>query len=507
MPAKTPIVIQIETKSPRLVYPADIDLEWKVVDEDLGIIKGYLAVFNNVDLTKDRIRPGAFKKTISEALQRKTGKGRKFLWPLLWMHDPEKPIGGFIDAIEDQKGLLVTAQLDISTTSTGVPLNPLAMSIFSGFKMGYIDELSVGYKAIQKSYDGQGIRDLSEIQNVEGSAVTMNFAANPEALVSDVKQLFLATKSDLLPLAPNNTLWSKSKAMKDIQAATNGDWSKAGKYFLWSADNPTKEADHKFPIAANVGGSMKAVPHALYNAAARLSSAKGVDRDAIKSKLNAYYDKLGEKPPWQNGGKSNMSGLQTKDFNDRYREEQIKDWKGADYQNLTIALQAAIMDIFMIGDTPQDDLMNTLLNGVDNGSDDPGNKIGFIDALKAYVQKGIDLDVANYISDDNSYFGNISSYGYMSRNDTLDTKVGAVVSASNADRLKGHADTLMQVKDMIGTVADDITKYVTGNAAYVGTGKSLEPRNALKTSQPLLRTDDKEDYAAALAAIFQTAAS
>lgn len=161
--------------------------EWKVVDAAQGIIKGYLAVFNNVDSYNDRIRPGAFKKTIADALQRKTNRGKRFLWPLLWMHDPEQPIGGFIDAVEDKTGLLVTAQLDITTNEQGIPRNPQAYSVFSGFDMGYIDELSIGYKAIQKNYDQAGIRDLTEIQNFEGSAVTMLFAANELAQVSDVK--------------------------------------------------------------------------------------------------------------------------------------------------------------------------------------------------------------------------------------------------------------------------------------------------------------------------------
>ncbi len=502
MPTKQPMMIAIETK--------EFPFELKSFDEDLGIIRGYLSVFNNVDGGKDRVRPGAFKKTIADGLQRKANKGKKFLWPLLWFHEPSQPIGGFIDAEEDAKGLFVTAQLDISTNAQGFPLNPQATSVFSGFKMGYIDELSIGYQAIQKSYDNQGIRDLTEIRLVEGSAITMLFAMNDEAQVTTVKAVYMQTKADLLPLAPKGTLWSKSKAMKDIQSATNGDWSKAGKYFLWNAPNPSKEADFKFPIAANVGGSMKAVPHAIYNAAARLSSAQGVDTDAIKSKLNAYYDKLGETPPWKNGGKAFMPTTEKKDFNDRYREEQIRDWKTTDYQNLTIALQAAIMDIFMIGDEPQEDVLNTILNGVDNGSDDPGNKIGFIDAVRAYVQKGIDLDVANYIADDNQYFGNVSSYGYMSRNDTLDTKAGAVVSQSNADRMQGHVDTLnalaQQHKDMqkkLGTVADDITRYITGNPAYVDSdGKSLpfRPSRTPEGTQPLTSTE--EELAIKLAAFF-----
>lgn len=385
-------IIELEQKrsgaylgSPK-IYPG-IDLQWKVIDDDQGIIRGYLAVFNNVDSAKDRIRPGAFKKTIQEALQRKDNRGKKYLWPLLWMHDPDKPIGGFLDATEDKTGLLVTAQLDISTNAAGIANNALAMSVFSGFKMGYIDELSIGYKAIQKSYDKDGVRDLTEIQNFEGSAVTMNFAANELAQVTSVK--------------------SKDKAMPD-------------------------------------------------------------------------------KP-------------ERKDFNDHYRQECIEDWLYGDFNNLTQALRGAIIDMFMIGDSPQADTVSTILN------DSAENKIGFISALQAYVQKGIDLDVPNYLTEQQN--NNSGYYGYMTRRPDLDAKTGAVVSSANADRMQGHVNTLMQVKDAIHTVAQDITHYITGNEAYVSdagtTSKTanhtLEPfYRALKNAtnnQPLTSTDsDLEQF-------------
>jgi HK97 family phage prohead protease len=164
-----------------------VDLQWKVVDEDQGIIQGYVSVFNNIDSQRDRVRPGAFKKTVADGLQRKANKGKKFICPLLWMHEVDKPIGGVIDAVEDKIGLLATAQVDITTNEQGIPRNPLALSVFSGLKMGYSDEFSIGYKAIQKSYDNAGIRDLTEIQLFECSVITELFASNDLAQVTQVK--------------------------------------------------------------------------------------------------------------------------------------------------------------------------------------------------------------------------------------------------------------------------------------------------------------------------------
>ncbi len=445
--------IALETKS----FAFKVDS----IDEAQGIIRGYLATFNNVDSKDDRIRSGAFKKTIGDGLERKNNKGRKFLWPMLWMHDPEKPIGGFTDAKETKDGLYVTAQLDIRTNEHGVPLNPQAYAVFSGFQMGYIDELSVGYKAIQKTYGSDGVRDLLEMQVFEGSAVTMLFAASDKALVGEVK-----SGGGSFPLAPKGTAWSKSKAIKDIEAATGGDWSKASKYFFYSAANPTTEADHKLPFVAKVGGSMKAVPQAIISAAAAIQGARGGvkgigDLDAVKSKIAGYYHKMGMTPPWDNSkqGKAMEDELETKDFNDRYREECIKDWLYTDFNNLVVALQAAVMDIFAIGDEPQADVLSTILNG-------SGESMGFIQALEDYVQKGIDLDVSNYL-DDNPR--SASYYGYMSADHSLETKAGRSVSKANSDRLNGHVGVLMQVKDMIHNVAQDLSAVI-GRQAYGASG-------------------------------------
>lgn len=472
--------IAIETKT--------FHLDIKSIDEDQGIIRGYLAVFNNVDSSKDRIRPGAFKKTISEALERKDKRGKKYLWPLLWMHNPEQPIGGFIDATEDKTGLLVTAQLDISTNNAGYPLNPLAMSVFSGFKQGYIDELSIGYKAIQKSYGSDGVRDLTEIQNFEGSAVTMLFAANELAQVTSIK----SASGGSFPLADRNTPWSKSKAIKDIEAASGGDWSKASKYFFWSASNPKTEADHKLPFVAKSGGTMKAIPQAIISAAAAIQGARGGvkdidDIDAVKSKIAGYYSKMGMSPPWSDDkGKSHMpEELQTKDFSSYFQAQQLSDWRYK-FSSLTSALRQAIDDAF--GDGDQDSDVNADVMEALNGDDD---NPGFIHALMDWVSEGVAL----------GYQPSSNGYGYMTRRGNLDTKAGAVVSQSNADRMQGHVNTLMQVKDMIHTVAEDITHYVTGNEAYVtdaGTtsktaNHTLEPFfQALKTAdnQPLTSTDN-----------------
>src|SRR5260221_110039 len=74
--------------------------ELKATDQEKGIFEGYLSVYGNVDSYKDIVEPGAFTKTIKDA----RGRQGKYLFPLLWQHDPKDPIGGILDLVEKPKG-------------------------------------------------------------------------------------------------------------------------------------------------------------------------------------------------------------------------------------------------------------------------------------------------------------------------------------------------------------------------------------------------------------------
>ncbi len=202
--------------------------------------------------------------------------------------------------------------------------------VFSGYKMGYIDEFSMGYQALQYDHtkiDNHMVRDLKECCLWEGSAVTSLQAINPEAEVTQVKT-----------------------ASKELSL--------------------------------------------------------------MKEK---------------------------KDFNDHYREQRISDWIGSDFYNLISALRQSSIDIFNIGDTPEPDAVNTVLN------DGQANKIGFISAYKMWVQEGIDLDVSNYLNEQSQ--SDHVLYQLMTRNISyMDTKAGRAISQENAEKLGAMAD---QCKDMV----------------------------------------------------------
>jgi HK97 family phage prohead protease len=142
-------------------------------DDAAGTFSGYGSVFGNEDLNGDIVEKGAYSKTIQTATKVKGSS--PFLWPLLWMHDMDNPVGGIVSAKEDSKGLLITAQCDLNTE--------MGRRAFSGLKMGYMSGLSIGYNPVKFTRDSQGVRHLTEIKLMEISVITTGFAANPLATV------------------------------------------------------------------------------------------------------------------------------------------------------------------------------------------------------------------------------------------------------------------------------------------------------------------------------------
>lgn len=137
---------------------------------DAGEFEGYAAYKGNVDSYGDIIEHGAFKRTIRNKKQ----------FPILFMHDPTKPVGLSSFMREDEKGLFTRGKLDIEG-------NEMARMVYSGLKNGYIDSMSIGYNVVKDDVDKRGNRLLKEVKLLEYSMITKGFAANELALVSGFK--------------------------------------------------------------------------------------------------------------------------------------------------------------------------------------------------------------------------------------------------------------------------------------------------------------------------------
>lgn len=144
--------------------------------DNAGHFAGYAST-RKKDVYGDIVSEGAFSHTI------KMNEGKV---PLLWFHDPRTPIGMTTLMQEDGHGLYMEGQLDLD-------IEP-GRRVLSGMRRGYIDRQSIGFRAVKEDYDGD-IRLIKEVELLEISPVSRNFAANDEALITSVKS------SDLTSLA------------------------------------------------------------------------------------------------------------------------------------------------------------------------------------------------------------------------------------------------------------------------------------------------------------------
>ena len=159
--------------------------ELKAMDDNAGLFEGYVAVFSNLDGNGDIIDRGAFTKTIREAREVKERDKTPYILPLLWQHQEKDPIGGIIDAHEDDHGLYIRGQYDLDIEQ--------GRRAYSGAKKGYLRGLSIGYDPVKSVWDQKHLRHLTEIRLWEGSPVT--FPANQLAGITQVKNGEVPTES------------------------------------------------------------------------------------------------------------------------------------------------------------------------------------------------------------------------------------------------------------------------------------------------------------------------
>ncbi|WP_107768456.1 HK97 family phage prohead protease [Nocardioides terrigena] len=174
-----------------------------------GQFSAYASVFGNVDSYGDVVTPGAF----ADDLKAWEDSGNPI--PLLFGHnmsDPDYNIGHVMSAVEDDKGLLVTAQLDLE--------NPKAMQTYRMLKGRRVNQMSFAYDVLEggdaqrEKSDGakESYYELRKLKLYEVSVVTIG--ANQETEV-------LAVKSAA------DALLSGTKAGRAISAKNEGELRKA----------------------------------------------------------------------------------------------------------------------------------------------------------------------------------------------------------------------------------------------------------------------------------------
>ena len=143
----------------------------KDYNDEQRTVKGYAAVFNNLDSDNDIIMKGSFNKSISD-----WGPMGDDRIKLIAQHDMRRPVARITTLKEDDNGLLIEAKFGTHTDGE---------DYYRMTKEGIINEFSVGFVPIQKKANVNGGNDISNLKLYEVSMVTI--AANDEAVVTDVK--------------------------------------------------------------------------------------------------------------------------------------------------------------------------------------------------------------------------------------------------------------------------------------------------------------------------------
>jgi HK97 family phage prohead protease len=450
--------------------------------QEFGHLECYAAVFNVIDEGNDRILPGAFKRTIHNAKDRAVSRNKKYLIPMLWQHNPNEVIGGWYAMEEDAYGLLCKGDIMLAT-QRGREYWELARAQMS-------DLFSIAYEVMPQGakYDKSGVRELLEMRLFSCDPVT--FAMNEDTLLVDVKsadpELKAVCGNTSGPIGPRDESWDGSKAKKQIFAAAakaDGSLNAAvcKKYFMVVDGDAQQKGSYSYPFWY-VSGSPHICVGAVKAIAGNIMGSRGASPPSgLKAKVETLYRRINAKypddpelvPPWKGKSMDNET-LQRKDFNDEYRQRQISDWCSGWY-SLSSALKSAIMDAFDVGDMPMDDAMAAL-----NGSD---GSPGFIDALKEWVQDGIDLDFSNYL-DELEQNNTSSYYGYMSHNAPHEHKAGATFSASTRDMLGQHTGKLHTMGDQLHQMATDLAATTGATTFDDSSGKPATDDSTKSASPP-----------------------
>jgi uncharacterized protein len=120
--------------------------------DGLVSVTGYVSRFDSADRGGDIVRPQAFLGARADV-------------PLLWQHDPARPIGRVLSLSEDRLGLKMVAGVSADCRDG---LDALAL-----LRSGSIDGLSFGYRVKSSRPRPGGGRELLKLDLVECSVVTL----------------------------------------------------------------------------------------------------------------------------------------------------------------------------------------------------------------------------------------------------------------------------------------------------------------------------------------------
>ncbi len=140
------------------------------VDGDATRFAGYAALFDRVDRGGDIVQRGAFAGAEAHAV------------PLLWQHDPARPIGSIETLAEDARGLRVVARISGASRAAREAAALLRDGAVGGLSFGYRVRSS---EAGPVARGGKPQRVLTAVELVEVSLVTLPMQPGARVIAID----------------------------------------------------------------------------------------------------------------------------------------------------------------------------------------------------------------------------------------------------------------------------------------------------------------------------------
>jgi HK97 family phage prohead protease len=145
-------------------------------ETEIGYIKGYLSIFDNVDLGGDVVKYGAFKRTLDH-------KAGKIVFMLDHGYKTDEVIG-VLELEEDITGLKMVGKVNLKTTQGRNAFETMKFQAENGVPLG----ASIGYELKRYEPNKSGGFDILEAELWEGSVTP--FPMNTAALITEATKLY-----------------------------------------------------------------------------------------------------------------------------------------------------------------------------------------------------------------------------------------------------------------------------------------------------------------------------
>ena len=188
--------------------------------------------------------------------------------------------------------------------------------VWEDIERGTLTGFSIDFRLMVEEFsivvtddEGENPHPMNVLRGTEPVPLFLSLVPNP-AVGRHFQQISRSTVPfQDLPLADTDREWNSAAAVDRVRQWAGGvddlDFAKYKRAFLWyNAEEPRLLGSYKLPIADVVDGSLRAIPRAIFSAAAALEGARGgveVDGEAstVRTHVERYYRKMDRQPPWQ----------------------------------------------------------------------------------------------------------------------------------------------------------------------------------------------------------------